>query len=194
MFSDAQAQYRDPEPCRQRGHSRRSAAARSHHQQQRDEVPPHPGLHAQGGPPGSPSQTSAHPAARTRKARLSVRCCCSRCLILRSISVFDHSGSGSASAGGWRSRGYGRRISILRPMCRQRRAPTMETMLTVLMSSGVPIGLSGVTEGLIPDGAEGRWAILVVLAVLALLDSTSFGTLLIPVWLLMAPGRCAPDG
>lgn len=65
----------------------------------------------------------------------------------------------------------------------------METMLTVLMSSGVPIGLSGVTEGLIPDGAEGRWAILVVLAVLALLDSTSFGTLLIPVWLLMAPGR-----
>ncbi|MGO3060918.1 hypothetical protein [Corynebacterium casei] len=27
------------------------------------------------------------------------------------------------------------------------------------------------------------------LAVLALVDSTSFGTLLIPVWLLMTPGR-----
>lgn len=32
-------------------------------------------------------------------------------------------------------------------------------------------------------------ALLGVLAVLALLDSTSFGTLLIPLWLLMAPGR-----
>ena len=28
-----------------------------------------------------------------------------------------------------------------------------------------------------------------VLVVLALIDSTSFGTLLIPVWLLLAPGR-----
>ena len=30
------------------------------------------------------------------------------------------------------------------------------------------------------------------LAVLALVDSTSFGTLLIPVWLLLAPGRLRP--
>ncbi len=35
----------------------------------------------------------------------------------------------------------------------------------------------------------GPWALLGILAVLALIDSTSFGTLLIPVWLLMAPGR-----
>lgn len=35
-------------------------------------------------------------------------------------------------------------------------------------------------------------AMLGVLAVLALLDSTSFGTLLIPLWLLMAPGRVRP--
>lgn len=33
------------------------------------------------------------------------------------------------------------------------------------------------------------WHLLGVLAVLALIDSTSFGTLLIPVWLLVAPGR-----
>ena len=32
-------------------------------------------------------------------------------------------------------------------------------------------------------------ALIGALAVLALIDSTSFGTLLIPVWLLMAPGR-----
>ncbi|TQO22446.1 Sap-like sulfolipid-1-addressing protein [Paramicrobacterium agarici] len=35
-------------------------------------------------------------------------------------------------------------------------------------------------------------ALLGVLAVLALIDSTSFGTLLIPVWLLLAPGRLRP--
>lgn len=35
----------------------------------------------------------------------------------------------------------------------------------------------------------GGLALLGVLAVLALIDSTSFGTLLIPVWLLMTPGR-----
>ena len=29
----------------------------------------------------------------------------------------------------------------------------------------------------------------VSLAVLALVDSTSFGTLLIPIWLLLTPGR-----
>ncbi|GGE60128.1 GAP family protein [Nesterenkonia cremea] len=50
-------------------------------------------------------------------------------------------------------------------------------------------GLSSLTEGLVPDGAQGAWSILGILGVLALLDSTSFGTLLIPVWLLMAPGR-----
>nr|BFF20805.1 hypothetical protein GCM10025730_43260 [Promicromonospora thailandica] len=32
-------------------------------------------------------------------------------------------------------------------------------------------------------------ALVGALVVLALVDSTSFGTLLIPVWLLMAPGR-----
>ena len=32
-------------------------------------------------------------------------------------------------------------------------------------------------------------ALIGALAVLALIDSTSFGTLLIPVWLLMSPGR-----
>ena len=31
-----------------------------------------------------------------------------------------------------------------------------------------------------------------VLAVLALIDSTSFGTLLIPIWLMLAPGRLRP--
>ncbi|WP_328529618.1 GAP family protein [Nocardioides sp. NBC_00368] len=38
-------------------------------------------------------------------------------------------------------------------------------------------------------GDLGGTATYVALAVLALIDSTSFGTLLIPVWLLMAPGR-----
>jgi hypothetical protein len=36
---------------------------------------------------------------------------------------------------------------------------------------------------------EGPAALLGIIAVLALIDSTSFGTLLIPVWLLMRPGR-----
>ncbi|MFC6884459.1 MULTISPECIES: GAP family protein [Actinomadura] len=35
-------------------------------------------------------------------------------------------------------------------------------------------------------------ALALVLAGLALVDSTSFGTLLIPVWLLLAPGRLRP--
>lgn len=35
-------------------------------------------------------------------------------------------------------------------------------------------------------------ALFGVLAILALIDSTSFGTLLIPVWLLLAPGRLRP--
>jgi hypothetical protein len=40
-------------------------------------------------------------------------------------------------------------------------------------------------------GAEGAGPVALagMLAVLALVDSTSFGTLLIPVWLLLAPGR-----
>ena len=58
----------------------------------------------------------------------------------------------------------------------------------LLLAKAVP-GLSGVTGGLMPEGDAGVWALLGVLAVLALIDSTSFGTLLIPVWLLMAPGR-----
>ena len=39
------------------------------------------------------------------------------------------------------------------------------------------------------DGATGGLVFLGILAGLALIDSTSFGTLLIPVWLLAAPGR-----
>ncbi|GHC98738.1 GAP family protein [Zhihengliuella salsuginis] len=38
-------------------------------------------------------------------------------------------------------------------------------------------------------GGDGPAPLLGVLAVLALLDSTSFGTLLIPLWLALAPGR-----
>lgn len=38
-------------------------------------------------------------------------------------------------------------------------------------------------------GSDGLLPMLGVLAGLALIDSTSFGTLLIPVWLLLAPGR-----
>lgn len=36
------------------------------------------------------------------------------------------------------------------------------------------------------------FALLASLAVLALIDSTSFGTLLIPIWLLLHPGRIRP--
>jgi hypothetical protein len=46
----------------------------------------------------------------------------------------------------------------------------------------LPVDLGGV------DGA-GPAVLAGALAVLALIDSTSFGTLLIPVWLLLAPGR-----
>nr|WP_244632849.1 hypothetical protein [Aeromicrobium sp. CFBP 8757] len=35
-------------------------------------------------------------------------------------------------------------------------------------------------------------ALLGTLVVLALVDSTSFGTLLIPIWLMLAPGRLRP--
>jgi cytochrome c biogenesis protein CcdA len=38
-------------------------------------------------------------------------------------------------------------------------------------------------------GALSGTALLATLGVLALIDSTSFGTLLVPVWLLLAPGR-----
>jgi hypothetical protein len=34
--------------------------------------------------------------------------------------------------------------------------------------------------------------IYAALAVLALIDSTSFGTLLIPIWLMLSPGRLRP--
>jgi hypothetical protein len=40
----------------------------------------------------------------------------------------------------------------------------------------------------LPDALSGA-PLFAILAVLALVDSTSFGTLAIPVWLLMAPGR-----
>jgi hypothetical protein len=43
-------------------------------------------------------------------------------------------------------------------------------------------------HGLLLRRAHGA-ALIGALAVLALIDSTSFGTLLIPVWLLMSPGR-----
>ncbi|MEN5075462.1 GAP family protein [Isoptericola cucumis] len=49
----------------------------------------------------------------------------------------------------------------------------------------LPLDLGGL------EGA-GLGAMAGVLVVLALVDSTSFGTLLIPVWLLMAPGRLRP--
>jgi len=39
------------------------------------------------------------------------------------------------------------------------------------------------------SGAVSGTTLLLTLAVLALIDSTSFGTLLVPVWLLLAPGR-----
>lgn len=65
---------------------------------------------------------------------------------------------------------------------------TPDSLLFAVLPEAVP-GLSGVTGGLLPEGDVGVWTLLGVLALLALIDSTSFGTLLIPVWLLMAPGR-----
>ncbi|GAA1811354.1 GAP family protein [Nesterenkonia flava] len=59
-------------------------------------------------------------------------------------------------------------------------------MIEMLPLNGNP--MSGNFLGGMP-GAESLWAVVGVLAVLALIDSTSFGTLLIPIWLLMAPGR-----
>ncbi|MGO1739299.1 MAG: GAP family protein, partial [Actinomycetaceae bacterium] len=46
--------------------------------------------------------------------------------------------------------------------------------------------------GSLPDGGLSSPALAGILAVLALIDSTSFGTLLIPVWLMLAPGRVRP--
>ncbi len=53
----------------------------------------------------------------------------------------------------------------------------------------LPTGLNALPGEWLGAGGEGPWALLGILTVLALIDSTSFGTLLIPVWLLMAPGR-----
>lgn len=60
-----------------------------------------------------------------------------------------------------------------------------ELSTTILL----PAGLTTLSGDWLGGAAEGPWALLGILAVLALIDSTSFGTLLIPVWLLMAPGR-----
>lgn len=58
--------------------------------------------------------------------------------------------------------------------------------VVALLAVGDDFGFAG--EG-VTAGLSGPWALLGTLAVLALIDSTSFGTLLIPVWLMMAPGR-----
>lgn len=50
-------------------------------------------------------------------------------------------------------------------------------------------GPGALLDGIVPAGVDSIWALAGVLAVLALIDSTSFGTLLIPIWLLMVPGR-----
>lgn len=66
---------------------------------------------------------------------------------------------------------------------------SMTAELMALSTDGPWNLAEGAPDGLF-DGAPGSpWALLGVLAVLALIDSTSFGTLLIPVWLLTAPGR-----
>ncbi|MFD6177231.1 MULTISPECIES: GAP family protein [unclassified Isoptericola] len=53
----------------------------------------------------------------------------------------------------------------------------------------LPLDLGGLDLG---GAGAGLAAMAGVLVVLALIDSTSFGTLLIPVWLLMSPGRPQP--
>ncbi|MDZ5079045.1 GAP family protein [Nesterenkonia sp. HG001] len=57
--------------------------------------------------------------------------------------------------------------------------------ITMILATGVQ-SVDQLTAGLEAGGPGALWGIL---AVLALIDSTTFGTLLIPVWLLMAPGR-----
>ncbi|WP_293697683.1 GAP family protein [uncultured Agrococcus sp.] len=65
---------------------------------------------------------------------------------------------------------------------------TLAQTAPALSASGAG-GIDSLVDTLLPAGAGGIAAVFGVLTVLALLDSTSFGTLLIPVWLLMAPGR-----
>ncbi|HIY66720.1 MAG TPA: GAP family protein [Candidatus Agrococcus pullicola] len=65
---------------------------------------------------------------------------------------------------------------------------TVAETVPALSASGAG-GLDSLVDTLLPAGVGGIAAVFGVLTVLALLDSTSFGTLLIPVWLLMAPGR-----
>lgn len=61
--------------------------------------------------------------------------------------------------------------------------------MTALETALLPAGINALTGGWLGEAGDGPWALLGVLAVLALIDATSFGTLLIPVWLLMTPGR-----
>ncbi|MGQ7786794.1 GAP family protein [Nesterenkonia sp. K-15-9-6] len=64
---------------------------------------------------------------------------------------------------------------------------TTDILMPVLDRTWSAVSLSDLSGELPTDGlGAGLWGIL---AVLALIDSTTFGTLLIPVWLLMAPGR-----
>lgn len=64
-----------------------------------------------------------------------------------------------------------------------------------MIESLLPAGLTAVSASVpagLPDflgKPEGRGALAGILAVLALIDSTSFGTLLIPLWLMLSPGR-----
>lgn len=58
--------------------------------------------------------------------------------------------------------------------------------MTFMMTAAGTQSLEELSAGLEAGGPGALWGIL---AVLALIDSTTFGTLLIPVWLLMAPGR-----
>lgn len=61
--------------------------------------------------------------------------------------------------------------------------------LSQIGASTVQSHFGSALDSMIPEGSTGVSAVLGVLTVLALLDSTSFGTLLIPVWFLTAPGR-----
>lgn len=62
-------------------------------------------------------------------------------------------------------------------------APRTASLDVATTVESLDLGPIQTAEGVAPA------ALLGALAVLALLDSTSFGTLLIPLWLLMAPGR-----
>lgn len=85
-------------------------------------------------------------------------------------------------------------VSILWPMCANLGLRNDRGMTDVFAMSVLATGISDFTAQWLPEdwtagGAQTSVALLGILAVLALIDSTSFGTLLIPVWLLMAPGR-----